>query len=84
MVTVHMWNTDKTWRCPVCHTVAIDIGKPKRWAMYECCNSKCGALFSRFPKLATLGLVPDKGIQCSEHKNRGNDWGPEWDVPEIR
>lgn len=61
---VTRWNADKPDRCPVCHAVAIDTGRPRPWLVYECC--RCSARFARWPGLARL--LPFAGVQCSEHR----------------
>ena len=60
-MNVVLWNYDKTHRCPSCHTVAIDMEKPRRGVIYTCC--KCGTKFSSAPKTAKI----EAGIMCSEH-----------------
>lgn len=59
-----VWNADKPHRCPSCHTVAIDVGRPRRLTVYTCC--RCGARFTCWPKIAAL--LPDSGVVCSEHR----------------
>jgi hypothetical protein len=61
------WNSDKRHRCPRCHAVAVDMGRPRSWLVYECC--RCAARFTRWPRLA--GLLPFAGIRCSEHREAG-------------
>lgn len=60
---VMRWNPNKKHRCPLCHTIAIDMEDPKSWAVYECCN--CHTSFARWPRLASW--VPFRGVKCSEH-----------------
>ncbi|MFJ3283332.1 hypothetical protein [Streptomyces halstedii] len=62
------WNTDKPHRCPDCHTVAIDMEKPKSYRVYTCC--RCGTRFTRWPILAFM--LPRVGIRCTEHAPKGN------------
>ena len=60
---VTRWNDDKPHRCPWCHAVAVDLERPRRWRVYECC--RCHARFTRFPWAARL--LPFAGVRCSEH-----------------
>lgn len=57
------WNEDKPHRCPQCHVVAIDMEKPSKWRVYECCS--CGTWFAG-TKVAKL--LPFKGVRCSVHR----------------
>lgn len=61
------WNADKRRRCPRCHAVAVDMGRPRSWLVYECC--RCASRFTRWPRLAAL--LPFAGIRCSEHREAG-------------
>jgi len=61
---VQRWNSDKPHRCPECHAVAVDLERPSRWKVYECCM--CHALFARWPLLARF--LPKAGVRCSEHR----------------
>jgi len=58
------WNVDKPHRCPLCHAVAIDMGRPRWWRVYTC--HRCEGRFTRWPSLARL--LPHAGVQCSEHR----------------
>jgi len=64
MSKVLFWNYDKKHRCPSCHAVAIDMERPSKWKVYECC--RCHARFARFPRLARV--LPFAGVMCSEHR----------------
>ncbi len=64
MTEVLGWNSDKPHRCPACHAVAVDMGRPSRWRVYTCC--RCEALFTRWPGLAWL--LPKAGVRCAEHR----------------
>lgn len=61
---VARWNADKPRRCPSCHAVAIDVGRPRPWLVYSCC--RCASRFARWPLLARL--LPLAGVRCTEHK----------------
>ncbi|MFD7541282.1 MULTISPECIES: hypothetical protein [unclassified Streptomyces] len=61
---VARWNAGKRDRCPDCHTVAVDTGRPVWWRVYTCC--RCATRFARWPRLARL--LPDAGIRCTEHR----------------
>jgi ribosomal protein L37AE/L43A len=59
------WNIDKNHRCPECHAVAVDMGRPRSSRVYTCC--RCGVRFTRWPRLAWL--MRDVGVQCSVHRD---------------
>lgn len=46
------WNSDKPHRCPLCHDVAIPLGRPRWWRLYTC--NLCASRFARWPILARL------------------------------
>lgn len=68
-MTVHRWNDDKPHRCPKCHAIAVDMGRPTSWWVYTCC--RCGAKFTRWPRLSRL--LPKAGVRCSEHRTTAAD-----------
>jgi hypothetical protein len=58
------WNSDKPHRCPRCHAVAVSMGRPRPWLVYQCC--RCASRFTRWPALARI--LPFAGIRCAEHR----------------
>ncbi|MFS4103782.1 hypothetical protein [Streptomyces sp. PD-S100-1] len=64
--TVLRWNFDKPHRCPACHAIAVSIGRPKSWRVYQCCQ--CRTRFTRWPRLARL--LPNAGIACNVHREK--------------